>query len=129
MVVKLDQDFEHGLYGGQSADPKKIGEALRKRGIERYVFNLDSVGQFDQDFSVWVHESEKDKMPGSLDYSETDGVDPAEVMKEGLKNASLAMARVPPGPGPVVATLRADGSAAARRVSPQDFIEGKALDA
>lgn len=55
--VKLD-DYEHGWHPGQNASPKLIAAALREQNVSRFIFNMDSVGQFDQHFSVWVHESE-----------------------------------------------------------------------
>ena len=53
--VLLQDSFEHGFYHGQDADPKLIGEALREQGIDRFLFTLDSTGQFDISFSVWIH--------------------------------------------------------------------------
>lgn len=56
---ELYQDgFENGFHPGQTDDPKKIAEELRAKGIEKFVFKLDSVGQFDQRFSVYVYEDE-----------------------------------------------------------------------
>lgn len=49
---------ENGFHPGQDANPKLIAKALRSAGIKRYLFNLDGTGQFDMEFSVWVHESE-----------------------------------------------------------------------
>lgn len=56
--VKLDGDFQNGLYGGQSASPEKIAADLRSRGVSRFVFKIDSKGQFDLKFSCWVHREE-----------------------------------------------------------------------
>jgi len=71
------------------------------------LFNLDDTGQFDIAFSVWMHNSERDKLEiakRAIEDGNTDGVDPAEVMKNALKNAPIKI------------------------VSPQDFVEGKALE-
>lgn len=57
--VKLE-DYEHGWHPGQHDDPKRIAKWLREKGLSRFIFNMDSVGQFDQHFSAWVHESEYD---------------------------------------------------------------------
>lgn len=51
--------FEHGFHPGQDDDPKKIAEELRKKGLNKFVFKMDSVGQFDQRFSVYVKEEEE----------------------------------------------------------------------
>jgi hypothetical protein len=56
--VLLECGFEHGFYGGQDADPRLIAKALTQQGSERFVFDLDSVGQFDLSFSLWVHKEE-----------------------------------------------------------------------
>ena len=122
--VRMDADFQNGLYGGQSANPHKIASALRERGIERFVFQIDSVGQFDARFSCWLHEDED--MP-SLAEAETDGSDPAAAMKAALQDASAKMSGLS-GDGVKVATCNPDGTATVRMVSNEDFIAGKALD-
>ena len=48
-------DYEAGWHPGQDANPKLIGRALRAEGITDYIFVIDAKGQFDVDFSVWVH--------------------------------------------------------------------------
>lgn len=58
---KVDIDFENGLHGGQDDNSEKIAESLRKLGVERFIFEIDGVGQFEISFSVWVHETESDK--------------------------------------------------------------------
>jgi len=133
--VKLQDNLENGWYGGQKADPKVVGKALRKQGIDRYVFVIDSVGQFDLSFSVWVDKeqlaaTELDPEKG-LSSSDTDAEeDPAHVMQTYLCDTFRAMAEVKPGDGPVI--VRPDPEdphkAKARRVSLEDFIAGKALD-
>jgi hypothetical protein len=87
--VKLnDRSFENGLYGGQCATPTVIGASLRERGVNRYLFSIDSVGQFDLGFSVYVHESEY--TDGLLEDAKTDSdEDPADVLKERLANAKF----------------------------------------
>jgi hypothetical protein len=47
-------DYEAGFHPGQNADPRKIAIELRQRGIMDFIFVLDSTGQFDISFSVWV---------------------------------------------------------------------------
>jgi hypothetical protein len=49
--------YESGWYG-QNDDPKAIAKMLRAKGITRFIFVIDGKGQFDINFSVWVHESE-----------------------------------------------------------------------
>ena len=123
--VRMDVEFQNGLYGGQSASPHKIADALLERGIERFVFQIDRVRQFDMDFSCWVHEDED--LP-ALSGEETDGPDPARSMQAALQDATAKMADLPDGPGVKVAKCNPDGTASVRTVSPEDFIAGKALD-
>lgn len=94
----LFDDLESGWYGGQNSDPKVIAKSLRDKQVFRFIFQIDSVGQFDCDFSVFVHEDEFEKVTGPI---KTDGVDPADVLKHALQNAPVKL------------------------VSPQDFADGK----
>jgi hypothetical protein len=59
--TKYDRDFENGWYGGQNDSPEVVAESLRKLGINRFVFEITDVGQFDIDFCVWIHNSEYNK--------------------------------------------------------------------
>jgi hypothetical protein len=133
--VKLEGDLESGFHEGQAADPKVIGKNLRKHGIERYVYVLDSTGQFDLSFSVWV---DKDELEAS-DLSPEDGllpsemnaeVSPAEQCRKYLQDTSRAISELPPGEGVVVTKPDPNdpSKAKAKRVSKEDFIAGKALD-
>lgn len=45
---------ENGLHPGQNADPKAIAKHLWAEGITDFIFVLDSQGQFDCEFSIWV---------------------------------------------------------------------------
>jgi hypothetical protein len=125
--TRIPLDFENGWYGGQSADPKTIGDTLAGWGIERYLFNLDSTGQFDISFSVWIHNSELSKDPTLetithwLENGKTDGPDPAEMMKKALQSAPM----IPSEPGKISYTkCHPDGTATTRNVSVQEFIDG-----
>jgi hypothetical protein len=123
---RLDRDFENGWYGGQDDDPRKVAAALKARGVTRFVFTLDSKGQFDLAFSVWIHKSQFKKATLTARDGKADR-DPVEVLKDGLQAAGVAAASVPAGEGPVVTKING-ATATARRVSPQDFADGKALD-
>jgi len=124
----LSDDYQNGLYGGQSDRPELIAEALREQGVNRFIFNLDSTGQFDMSFSVYVHESEI----GLIDREEfesapTSGVDPAVQMQKALVDASSKMAATE-GRIKVAKCDLDSGTARVRIVSPEDFVAGKALD-
>jgi hypothetical protein len=59
--VKVNEDsYEAGWHPGQDANPKQISAAMEKKGIERYLFQLDENSQFYSRFSVYVHEDEAD---------------------------------------------------------------------
>ena len=120
-----EESFESGLYGNQCDNPEVIAESMRKLGVNRFVFGIDSVGQFDVNFSLWVHESEKHLLP-DCDI-ESEGADPAIAMQSALKDASRKVGELE-GQGVKVATCHSDGTATARLVSKRDFLSGKALD-
>lgn len=119
--LKIDQQFENGFYGGQDASPPKIAAALRERGITRFVFLLDSVGQFDLRFSVWVHLEQRDLMPDQLSHDESAcAIDPAEGLKRALQSV-----KIPSGDGITYSKLDATtGTSETRKVSPEEFIRG-----
>ncbi len=124
----LSDDYQNGLYGGQSDRPELIAEALREQGVERFIFNLDSTGQFDMSFSVYVHQDEYDRIDREeFEMAPTAGVDPAVQMQKALADASTKMATTEGG----IKIAKCDldsGTARVRVVSPEDFVAGKALD-
>src|SRR5579864_2403777 len=85
--VKIAEELERGFHPGQDADPRVIAKALRAKGVSRFLFQVDDVGQFDASFSVWVHEDESDKVT-ELTSAETDGPSVSEGLKRGLEAAS-----------------------------------------
>jgi hypothetical protein len=120
-------DLERGFHPGQNASPKVIATSLRKMGIERFLFNIDSQGQFDTEFSCWVHEEQAHLL--DRDALRTDGPSVSAALERGLREASAAIAALPPdADGVRVARINPDGTATARVVSAQDFIDGKALE-
>ncbi len=132
--IKLNtEDYQSGMHGGQLDDPKVIGRNLSALGIERYLFDINSVGQFDMRFSVYVHEDdieEYQKEHDDDDLPEVDSEaseDPAEIMKAYLKDIPLK-SKEEQGDGIQVATMNPDGSANVKIISRQDFIDGKAFD-
>jgi len=52
-------EFESGLYGGQMDSPHAIAKAFEERGWEDFVFSLDSVGQFDVKFTVFLRTTDE----------------------------------------------------------------------
>lgn len=121
--ILLKDDYESGWHRGQDASPKKIAEVLRNKfGVERFLFNVDNVGQFDMSFSVYVHESEihlvdKEKFMGE----DTDGPSNSEALKRGLQQASVEIAKLE-GEGIKYAEISGD-KVEARLISPEDFVE------
>lgn len=125
--VLLEDRFEYGLYGGQSADPVLIANAVTEQGVERFLFKLDATRQFDTEFSLWVHKSELAKLDvDQFAAAKTDGVDPAANLRDALADASRKMDAV--GGQIKVATCDlTTGKATVRTVTPQEFVDGKAL--
>jgi hypothetical protein len=125
---RVEEDFEYGLYGGQSADPHKIAAALTEQGVSRFLFKLDYNRQFDSGFSLWVHESEYAKLDIELfAVAEKDGPDPAVNMRAALEDASRQMNEIE-GQIKVASCDLSTGKARVRTVTPQEFVEGRALD-
>jgi hypothetical protein len=125
--VELQSGFEHGLHHGQAADPQKIAAALRSAGSERFIFVLDSTGQFDVHFSVWVHKDELEGFKG-VEYFEADkdcDISPARACEMALRDASRKMEQLP---AIKVAACQPDGTAKVAVVTPQEFVDGRALD-
>lgn len=60
--VKLnDNSYERGLHFGQNDSPKEIYEKFNE-SYEEIIFTIDSMGQFETEFSVWGrHEIEIDE--------------------------------------------------------------------
>lgn len=122
----VDERFENGLYGGQSASPQLIGEALNEQDITRFLFKLDDVGQFDIKFVVYIHEDEFDKLDLPKLLGNSEGPDPVEQLKKALQTVPPVMAKT--GDGIQVTTIDiSNGTSSTREVSREDFIEGKAF--
>ena len=133
----LLEEYERGMHRGQDSDPQLIGNLLTIAGFERWIFNLDSVGQFDAQFSVWLHKEEAEREDGmglieakrALERGKTDGPSVSEAMERGLKQASRQEAelRAQGATGLISSSITPDG-ATTREVSEEDFLAGKALD-
>jgi hypothetical protein len=58
--IKFNEDsYESGWYPGQNDSPHKVAKDLEAKGIYKYLFGIDSVGQFDTHWSVYVHQDEE----------------------------------------------------------------------
>lgn len=124
--INPEDSFQNGLYGGQCANPETIASSLHAADIFRFLFRIDSVGQFDVRFSCFIHEEEYDAALAALDFgdpSKTDGPDPATAMKAALQDASAKMSKLD-GPGIKYAKCNPDGTADVRLVSNEEFIDG-----
>jgi hypothetical protein len=127
--IRLEDRFEHGWHRGQDASPKLIAKALKDQGINRFLFTLDSTGQFDINFSVWVHQDEHGKLDeGKWNQAQKDGPSVSAALERSLKAAGSAPE--PPGEGGVVVTKinTTTGEVRKKRVSTEDFVAGKALE-
>jgi len=129
--VQIIGECENGLYHGQDDDPESIATALRKLGIERFLFKVDSTGQFDTHFSVFVHEDEAElfdvqRYAKALKQPE---LSPAEACQQYLQNASAAMKDQGDKPG--VTIIRRDPEddtqPVIKTITPLEFVQGKAF--
>jgi hypothetical protein len=122
-------EFERGFHRGQDDDPRLVGRALEEMGLERWLFNIDSVGQFDARFSLWLHEDElterninREELEDILDRKAV-GPSVSEALKRAFEDADQKM-RDLPSDGIKYAKLNEDGTADVKSVSAEDFIEG-----
>jgi hypothetical protein len=122
----LVQDgFEHGFYDGQDADPRRVAEALRRQDIRRFIFKLDRTGQFDCEFSVYVHQDEIEKFDRNrFEAAETDGPSVADGLRRALADASHKMAGLPDAKIKLATCDVSWGTANVRAVTPQEFVGG-----
>jgi hypothetical protein len=124
----VEDGFEHGLYGGQSADPRKIAAGLAEQDVSRFLFKLDYNRQFDTGFSLWIHSSEVTKLDQEqFAETEKDGHDPAVNLRAALADASRQMDQID-GQIKVASCDLSSGTAKVRAVTPQEFVDGRAFD-
>ncbi len=125
--VKInDESFEYGLHGGQNASSDSIARTLKSAGIDDFLFSVDSAGQFDMRFSVYVHPAQSVEARHALSRGNTTcEVDPARALEQGLKAASEAMSKLQEDDGVKVASVDlGGGTATARTVTPEEFVNG-----
>lgn len=118
--AQVAKEFENGMYGGQTDDPKRIAKSLTEMGIKRFLFHITDVGQFDTHFRVLVHESELQKFSqAAFDEDETTGPDPAIVMKNALQNIPV-VSKV--DGGVICHKINNDGTVETKVISFEDFV-------
>lgn len=123
--ILAQDNYEHGFHPGQEADPKLIGEALRQQGITRFIFRLDSTGQFDCSFSVYVHRDEIVKLDREkFESSQTDGPSVADGLRRALADASRKMDAMPDASIKIASCDVSSGTATVKTLTPQEFVEG-----
>lgn len=124
----LSDDYENGLYGGQSDNPERIALALREQRVDRFIFKLDATRQFDMSFSVWVHEDDFDLIDrDEFEASPTAGPDPADGLRAALADASRQMDQID-GQIKVAKCDVGTGTARVRAVDPETWVKGEALN-
>ncbi len=135
--VLVSNDFQRGMHRGQDSHPKLIGDLMSAAGFSRWIFHLESKGQFDIDFSLWLHREEAEQDDGDgiilakrvIERGSTDGASVSEAMRRGLQEAGRQSdeMRKAGATGLLVSKFSEDG-ATTKEVSDKDFVEGKALD-
>ena len=68
--VQWNGGFETGFHPGQNDDPRRVAKEIEAAGITRYLFYMNSVGQFDANWSAWVHDNEADLIPEDKQHDE-----------------------------------------------------------
>ena len=120
---QVTERLANGFYGGQDDDPRVIIKSMKAKGIKRFIFVSDGVGQFDVRFSVWLHESEKEKFH-SLSDEERRGPDPAEMMKKALSSNPVS-GSTPDGGVAICHVNVDDGTTTTEYLTPDEFVNGK----
>lgn len=112
--------LERGYHDGQAADPMIISKQLRKMGVDRFLFKIDYVGQFDVTFSLYVDKKDAERVHEARKHLQINSErSPADCMREALNKAPVA-----PADGRIhITTIREDGSSTAS-YTPQEFVEG-----
>lgn len=119
----LPINFETGLHGGQSDDPKLIAKALRELGLTAFIFVINRVDQFDMSFRVVIHKDEwREGLQEAFESIVKQGPDPALQMQAALRTAAVQQAQVTE-PGIVHTKITGD-QAVTRVVSPEELVEG-----
>jgi len=114
--ARVETTFENGFHPGQDDDPKAIARALEDRGIEDYIFTVDTVGQFDMRFSVWVSREEAHLAVGVEGKCD---IPPNVALDRALKSIPA-----PTGQGIQYSKVHADGTVTTRTLTNDEFIAG-----
>lgn len=118
-------DMESGFHRHQTDDPKTVAKEFKKLGIERFLFALEGVGQFDVSFRVYVHESEKHLLPEDVEDIDTHCEGPSIA-----ENAERALRSIPPADpnsphGQYVKVDVSTGTAEVFPLDPEKFVKGE----
>lgn len=115
--VCVKDNAENGLHHGMDDDPKAFARVLRERGVNDFIFRLDSKSMFYSTFSVWVKEEDEERARGVEGKA---AISPAVAMEQALRSIPRAS-----GPGIQYTTIDlSTGKASTRMVTPEEFING-----
>jgi hypothetical protein len=56
--TQIPCEFESGFHPGQNDSPQAVADLLRQLGLTNYIFQVEEVGQFDAEWSVWVEDQQ-----------------------------------------------------------------------
>jgi hypothetical protein len=116
--------FQYGLHDGQNEKPEMMHTWLHTNMCNRFLFRVEDVSQFYISWSVWIHESDFDRVHklylGSHNICR-EYPSPADKARDALRNAP----HLPAVPGMVNITSInvADGTSTTRSISQQEFAE------
>ena len=115
--VCVKDNAENGLHHGMDDDPKAFARVLRERGVNDFIFRLDSTSMFYSTFSVWVKEEDEERARGVEGKAD---ISPAVAMEQALRSIPRAS-----GTGIQYTTIDlSTGTANTRMVTPEEFING-----
>lgn len=122
--LHLNDRFEHGFHPGQDADPEKVAKEIERCGGKRFIFEMDSAGQFDVTFSVWLHKDEA-HLIDQFNFKDevVNGPSVSQAMQRGLMQASALTAKLPDNQGVKYALIHGDGTASATVIPEEEFVE------
>lgn len=114
-------EFVNGLREHQDDSPEAISEFLDEVGVP-YIFSIDSTGQFDTNFSVYVPSGYD--ILSSEEWDRLDkkcSISPAAACKKALSSGDV---KSTDDDNVVVNTINSDGTVDSKEVTPEEFVEG-----
>ena len=122
--VGSPDDYQDAKWAASLWD-KMMAARRKPLHLRGFHYWIQSQGIFKPKSSL----SKKDIQAGKSLEKYAQGADPAEMMKRALRSAPIGLTSAKTNGSISVTTINlTDGTSSSKRISPQDFIDGKALD-